>query len=204
MLDGNHLPANEKRLLPLCGLRGAALPAHSQVSYEPDRGLVVDLVACEDAHASERAGVAPLLEGAQLRELWIAAKSRSDLRGTGTTPPAQCCEAWRTRAPASLCTSTPTIPIWLSKASGRTLAAPRRAQCASKRLQLPTPKHRGGAWSSRWTSPPRMATPPCGRGATCPRLSRPDGSPNSTARAGASNAAVRRELTTCSRAWKAC
>ncbi len=72
VLDGNHLPGSEKRLLPLRALRGAALPGHSLVAYDPDLGLVVDLVACEDAYASERAGVAPLLEGARAGELWIA------------------------------------------------------------------------------------------------------------------------------------
>ena len=72
VLDGNHLPASEKRLAPLRGFRGAALPGQSLVVYDPDLGLVVDLVACEDAHASERAGVAPLLEGTQPGELWIA------------------------------------------------------------------------------------------------------------------------------------
>jgi len=72
VLDGNHLPGSEKRLLPLRTLRGAALPGHSLVVYDPDLGLVVDLVACEDAYASERAGVAPLLEGARSGELWIA------------------------------------------------------------------------------------------------------------------------------------
>ena len=72
VLDGNHLPGSEKRLLPLRALRGAALPGHSLVAYDPDLGLVVDLVACEDAYASERAGVAPLLEGARPGELWLA------------------------------------------------------------------------------------------------------------------------------------
>jgi IS4 transposase len=72
VLDGNHLPASEKRLAPLRGFRGAALPGQSLVLYDPDLGLVVDLVACEDAHASERAAVAPLLDGAQPGELWIA------------------------------------------------------------------------------------------------------------------------------------
>ncbi len=84
VLDGNHLPASEKRLLPLRALRGAALPGHSLVAYDPDLGLVVDLVACEDAHASERAGVAPLLEGARAGELWIADRhycTRTVLRG---------------------------------------------------------------------------------------------------------------------------
>ena len=42
------------------------------VVYDPDLGLATDLVACEDAHTSERAAVAPLLEGARPGELWIA------------------------------------------------------------------------------------------------------------------------------------
>jgi len=72
VLDGNHLPASEKRLAPLRGFRGAALPGQSLVVYDPDSGLVSDLVACEDAHASERAAVTPLLDSAQPGELWIA------------------------------------------------------------------------------------------------------------------------------------
>jgi len=72
VLDGNHLPASEKRLAALHGLRGAALPGHSLVVYDPDSGLVVDMVACEDAHASERAAVTPLLDGAHPGDLWIA------------------------------------------------------------------------------------------------------------------------------------
>ena len=72
VLDGNHLAASEKRLGSLRGLHGAALPGQSLVAYDPDLGLVVDLVACEDAHASERAAVAPLLDGARPGELWIA------------------------------------------------------------------------------------------------------------------------------------
>ena len=72
VLDGNHLAASEKRLAPLRGLRGAALPGHSLVVHDPDSGLVVDMLACEDAHASERCVVGPLLEGARPGELWIA------------------------------------------------------------------------------------------------------------------------------------
>lgn len=72
VLDGNHLPASEKRLAPLRGFRGAALPGQSLVVYDPDSGLVTALLACEDAHASERAAVEPLLDSAQPGELWIA------------------------------------------------------------------------------------------------------------------------------------
>jgi IS4 transposase len=72
VLDGNHLPASEKRLAPLRGHRGAALPGHTLVVYDPDCGLVTDIVPSEDAHQSERAVVGPLLGCAQPGQLWIA------------------------------------------------------------------------------------------------------------------------------------
>ncbi len=72
VLDGNHLGASEKRLGPLRGHRGAALPGQSLVVYDPDAGLVVDLVAWEDAHASERVGAAVLLDGAGPGQVWVA------------------------------------------------------------------------------------------------------------------------------------
>jgi len=71
IVDGNHLPASEKRLAPLRGFRGAALPGHSLVVFEPDAGLVTDLVPCEDGHASERGLLARLLAKSQPGELWI-------------------------------------------------------------------------------------------------------------------------------------
>ena len=72
IVDGNHLPASQKRLKPLRAHRGAALPGHSVVVYDPDQGLVCDLVACEDAYESERVGVLPLLDSAAAGQLWIA------------------------------------------------------------------------------------------------------------------------------------
>lgn len=72
VLDGNHLPASEKRLGPLRGQQGAALPGHTLVVYDADRGLVTDIVPCEDAHAQERAVTGPLLERARPGELWLA------------------------------------------------------------------------------------------------------------------------------------
>lgn len=77
IVDGNHLPASEKRLKPLRQFRGAALPGHSLVVYDPDSGMVVDLLPCEDAHAQERACMAPILERAQPGELWIADRNFS-------------------------------------------------------------------------------------------------------------------------------
>jgi IS4 transposase len=71
VFDGNHLPASEKRLAPLRGFRGAALPGHTLVVYDPDSALVCDIVACEDAHESERKGAAALIERAQAQQVWI-------------------------------------------------------------------------------------------------------------------------------------
>lgn len=71
VFDGNHLPASEKRLAPLRGFRGAALPGHTLVVYDPDSALVCDIVCCEDAHESERTGAAALIERAEVRQVWI-------------------------------------------------------------------------------------------------------------------------------------
>jgi IS4 transposase len=72
IVDGNHLPGSQKRLAPLRQHRGAALPGHSLVVYDPDQALVCDIVACEDAYQSERIGVLPLIDSAQAGQLWIA------------------------------------------------------------------------------------------------------------------------------------
>ena len=72
VIDGNHLAASEKRLGVLRGHRGAALPGQSVVVYDPDSGLVTDMVAGEDAHQSERALAVALLDRAGPGQLWIA------------------------------------------------------------------------------------------------------------------------------------
>lgn len=72
VVDGNHLGRSEKRLGVLRGRRGAALPGHALVVYDPDEALVRDLVACEDAYESERVGVMPLVAGAEPGDLWVA------------------------------------------------------------------------------------------------------------------------------------
>jgi hypothetical protein len=68
-LDGNHLPASEKRFKALRDFRGAALPGQSLVVYAPEVGLVVDVVPAEDAHAQERALMGPVLERVREGEL---------------------------------------------------------------------------------------------------------------------------------------
>lgn len=71
VFDGNHLPASDKRLAALRGFRGAALPGHTLVVYDPDSALVCDIVACEDAYESERTGAARLIECAAQGQAWI-------------------------------------------------------------------------------------------------------------------------------------
>src|SRR5690625_2859872 len=53
VLDGNHLPASEKRSKALRGEVGAALPGHALVVYDPDADLVVDLVRSEERRVGE-------------------------------------------------------------------------------------------------------------------------------------------------------
>ena len=71
IVDGNHLPGSQKRLAPLRGHRGAALPGHALVVYDPDLAQVVDLLACEDAYQSERTAVMPLFDSAGPNQIWI-------------------------------------------------------------------------------------------------------------------------------------
>jgi IS4 transposase len=80
IVDGNHSPASEKRLKPLRGFRGAALPGHSLVVYDPDLDMVVDLVPCEDAHAQERSLMEAAQSQAQPGDLWIADRNFSTRR----------------------------------------------------------------------------------------------------------------------------
>lgn len=80
VLDGNHLPASEKRLKPLREFRGAALPGQSLVVYAPEVGLVVDVLPAEDAHAQERALMGPVLERVKEGELWLADRNFSTSR----------------------------------------------------------------------------------------------------------------------------
>jgi IS4 transposase len=77
VLDGNKLAASEKRLKPLRGFRGAALPGQSLVVYAPELDLVVDMLPAEDAHAQERALMGPILERVQPGELWLADRNFS-------------------------------------------------------------------------------------------------------------------------------
>jgi IS4 transposase len=72
IVDGNHLPCSEKRLSELREVRGAALPGQSLVVYDPDLGLAVDVLPCEDAHTQERILMRELIAKVVKGELWLA------------------------------------------------------------------------------------------------------------------------------------
>jgi len=71
IVDGNCLEASEQRIQELREAKGRALPGTSLVVYEPARGLVSDVLPCENGHAQERSLFGPLLNTVRSGELWI-------------------------------------------------------------------------------------------------------------------------------------
>lgn len=71
ILDGNHLAGTEHRLKELRTMRAAALPGQALVVLDPELGLVVDLVPCEDGHTQERALLGEVLATVQPGDLWL-------------------------------------------------------------------------------------------------------------------------------------
>ncbi len=72
VLDGNHLAATERRLEVLRGCAAGPLPGHSLVVIEPEVGLAVQMVACEDGHAQERTLLEPIIAAAEPGDVYIA------------------------------------------------------------------------------------------------------------------------------------
>jgi hypothetical protein len=72
VLDGNHLAATERRLEALRGCAAGPLPGQSLVVLEPEFGLVVQMVACEDGHAQERSLLEPIVAAAGPMDVYVA------------------------------------------------------------------------------------------------------------------------------------
>lgn len=72
VLDGNHLAATERRLAVLRDCSAGPLPGQTLVVLEPEIGLAVQIVACEDGHAQERSLLGPIIQAAQPTDLYIA------------------------------------------------------------------------------------------------------------------------------------
>jgi hypothetical protein len=72
ILDGNHLAGTQRRLKPLRDVAAGALPGQTLVVLDPQLGLALDVVCCEDGHAQERSLLGPILEQVLARDLWMA------------------------------------------------------------------------------------------------------------------------------------
>jgi hypothetical protein len=72
VLDGNHLAATDHRLAVLRQCAAGPLPGQALVVIEPESGLIVQIVACEDGHAQERSLLDPILAAAKPHDLFIA------------------------------------------------------------------------------------------------------------------------------------
>jgi len=71
ILDGNHFAGTDRRLKPLRGQGGAALPGQALAVLDPALKLIVDLFPCEDAYTQERALLSQVLEIVEAGDLWI-------------------------------------------------------------------------------------------------------------------------------------
>jgi hypothetical protein len=72
IVDGNHLPATERRLKELRTQNVAPLPGHSLVVLDPALMLAVDVLPCPDGHASERTLLPKLFETLQPKDVLLA------------------------------------------------------------------------------------------------------------------------------------
>jgi hypothetical protein len=71
IVDGSHLPGTEHRIKPLRTTRAGALPGQAIVIFEPETGLVAEVILCEDGHAQERSLTEAVLETVAPGDLWI-------------------------------------------------------------------------------------------------------------------------------------
>ena len=72
ILDGNCLGATEHRIAELREIAAGPLPGKSLVVLDPERMLILDMIACEDGHAQERSLLDRVLETIEAGQLWVA------------------------------------------------------------------------------------------------------------------------------------
>lgn len=72
ILDGNCLKASQHRLKATRQLAAAPLPGKSLAVYDPQLGVILDIVPCEDGHAQERSLLAEIINQVAANDVWIA------------------------------------------------------------------------------------------------------------------------------------
>jgi hypothetical protein len=80
IVDGNYLAGTEHRLRELRSTGAAPLPGMSLPIFDPQRGLVEDVIVCENGHANERSLIDRLLEKVQPGQCWMADCNFSTLK----------------------------------------------------------------------------------------------------------------------------
>jgi hypothetical protein len=71
-LDGNCIEATEHRIKALQDTKAGALPGKSLVLFDPELGIAIDIIPCEDGHAQERSLLTPVLETLKQNDLIVA------------------------------------------------------------------------------------------------------------------------------------
>jgi IS4 transposase len=71
IVDGNHLAGTEHRIKELRVLGAAALPGQCIPILDPDHRLILDVIPCEDGHASECTLFPQIVALAEPGEVWI-------------------------------------------------------------------------------------------------------------------------------------
>jgi hypothetical protein len=71
-LDGNCIEATEHRIKALRETKSGALPGKSLVIFDPELGIAIDVIPCEDGHAQERSLVQPALDTIETNDLVVA------------------------------------------------------------------------------------------------------------------------------------
>jgi hypothetical protein len=136
---------SEKRLAPLHGFRSTALPGQSLVVYDPDPGLVMDVLACEDTHASEYGG--PAAAGQRAAGRTVDADRHFCTRTV--------LQSWQDAGAGFIEREHAHHPRLVCQADWQGSGLPQPARCAGKRSRWPVYWHHGGASNPRWMRPPR-------------------------------------------------
>jgi IS4 transposase len=72
LLDGNCIEKSQHRIKELRSIAAGPLPGKSLVVYDPELRLPVEVFACEDGHAQERALLKTVLATIQTDDVWVA------------------------------------------------------------------------------------------------------------------------------------
>ena len=72
IVDGNKLPATERRLEVARNQEAVPLPGFALVVYEPACRLITNALLCEDGHAQERTLFPRLVSSVEPNDLWFA------------------------------------------------------------------------------------------------------------------------------------